>query len=103
MTRKHETRLPKSEIQNHSPLTTHYPPLTTHYSPLTTHQENPMHEEARSLELPTAPCPHCGAKEFICWAHATDNERFAITCDGCGAVMSSTHPLDAEDRPRRRP
>jgi hypothetical protein len=26
----------------------------------------------------------------------------AISCNGCGAILSSTHPLDPDDRPMRR-
>jgi hypothetical protein len=62
-----------------------------------------VNEETRLLETPTAPCPHCGSKEFIFWQGANDPTRRAISCNGCGAVMSSTHPLDDDDRPRRRP
>ncbi len=58
-------------------------------------------EEVRPLEPP--PCPHCGCKQFIMWQGADDPTRQAISCDGCGAVLSSTHPLDPEDRPKRRP
>jgi hypothetical protein len=62
-----------------------------------------MHEETRPLELPTTPCPHCGSKEFILWRGAHDPTHLAISCDACGAVLSSTHPLDPDDRPMRRP
>jgi hypothetical protein len=61
------------------------------------------HEEARPLEYPTAPCPHCGNAEFIIWQKPDDARCQAISCNRCGAVMSSTHPLDPEDRPRRQP
>ena len=63
----------------------------------------PAAEETRSLVAPVAPCPHCGCKEFIFWQVPYDPGRQAISCSGCGAVMSSTHPLDPEDRPRQRP
>jgi hypothetical protein len=59
-------------------------------------------EAVQPLEPPPASCPHCGSKEFVIWLGADDPSRQAISCDGCGAVMSSTHPLDPEDRPRRR-
>ena len=62
-----------------------------------------LDEEAHPLELPTKPCPHCGSKEFIIWMAANDPTKQAISCNGCGAVLSSTHPLDPEDRPMRRP
>jgi uncharacterized Zn finger protein len=54
------------------------------------------------LEIPTAPCPRCGAGEFILWRHREDAAQRAISCAGCGAVLSSTHPLDSDDRPVRR-
>jgi DNA-directed RNA polymerase subunit M/transcription elongation factor TFIIS len=60
-------------------------------------------EETRPLQPPTAPCPHCGSKEFILWQAANDPKNLSISCDGCGAVLSSTHPLDPDDRPMRRP
>ena len=62
-----------------------------------------MNEEIRVLEPPTRPCPHCGSKEFILWQGTNDPQQRAISCNGCGAVLSSTHPLDADDRPMRRP
>jgi hypothetical protein len=62
-----------------------------------------MNEETRPLQPPTAPCPHCGCKEFIIWQAPGDPMKQAISCNGCGAVMSSTHPLDPDDRPIRRP
>jgi hypothetical protein len=34
---------------------------------------------------------------------ADDPTKLAISCDGSGAVISSTHPLDPNDRPMRRP
>ena len=58
-----------------------------------------LDEETRPLESPTKACPHCGSKEFIIWRAANDPTRQAISCDGCGAVMSSMHPLEPEDRP----
>ena len=58
-------------------------------------------EETRPLKEPTDPCPHCGGKEFILWQAPRDLSKQAISCNGCGAVMSSTHPLDSEDRPMR--
>ena len=61
-----------------------------------------MYEEIRPLQPPTAPCPHCGCKEFILWRAIADATNLSISCDGCGAVLSSTHPLDPDDRPRRR-
>jgi hypothetical protein len=57
----------------------------------------------RPLVPPTEPCPHCGSREFILWQESEDSTCQSITCDGCGAVMSSTYPLDPEDRPKRRP
>lgn len=62
-----------------------------------------MDEESRPLQQPTSPCPHCGSKEFIIWQDADDPKRQAISCNDCGAVISSTHPLDFDDRPMRRP
>jgi hypothetical protein len=62
-----------------------------------------MLEEIRPLEYPTRPCPHCGSRVFILWGHQDDPANQAISCDGCGAVLSSTHPLDPDDRPRRKP
>jgi hypothetical protein len=62
-----------------------------------------LYEETRPLEIPRKPCPHCGSKEFILWPEADDCRQLAISCDGCGAVMSSTHLLDPDDRPMRRP
>jgi transcription initiation factor TFIIIB Brf1 subunit/transcription initiation factor TFIIB len=62
-----------------------------------------MFEETKSLSLPTVPCPHCGSGEFILWQGLEDCNKGAISCNGCGAVLSSTHPLDDDDRPRRRP
>jgi len=62
-----------------------------------------MYEETRPLQPPTAPCPHCGSKEFILWQVADDPKNQAISCNACGAVISSTHPLDPDDRPMRRP
>ena len=62
-----------------------------------------MFEETRPLALPARPCPHCGSKEFIVWQSAHDPANQAISCAACGAVISSTHPLDPEDRPMRRP
>lgn len=62
-----------------------------------------MNEEMRALEPPTRPCPHCGSKEFLLWQGANDPQQRAISCNGCGAVLSSTHPLDPDDRPMRRP
>jgi hypothetical protein len=60
-------------------------------------------EDTRPLQPPTEPCPHCGSKEFILWQASSDPTKQAISCNGCGAVMSSTHPLDPDDRPMRRP
>lgn len=60
-------------------------------------------EETRPLEPPTEPCPHCGDKEFTIWQKPNDPTNMAISCNGCGAVLSSTHPLDPDDRPMRRP
>jgi hypothetical protein len=40
---------------------------------------------------------------FIHWTHALDPAKEAISCDGCGAVLSCTHPLDDDDRPVRKP
>ena len=60
-------------------------------------------EDTHPLRPPTAPCPHCGGKQFIVWQAPQDAARRAISCNGCGAVISSTHPLDPDDRPRRRP
>jgi uncharacterized Zn finger protein len=62
-----------------------------------------MHEDRHPLRRPTIPCPHCGSKEFIVWQVADDRTNQAISCNGCGAVLSSTHPLDEDDRPMRRP
>jgi hypothetical protein len=62
-----------------------------------------LYEDTRPLEPPTTPCPHCGAKDFILWQGANDSKKWAISCNGCGAVMSSTHPLDSDNRPMRRP
>ena len=39
----------------------------------------------------------------LIWQAPHDPKKQAITCSGCGAVMSSTHPLDPDDRPMRRP
>ena|SRR5438128_4220624 len=63
---------------------------------------NEVVRKIRPLEPPAAPCPHCGCKEFILWQAAGDATNLAISCDGSGAVVSSTHPLDPDDRPRRR-
>ncbi|MBV9122726.1 MAG: hypothetical protein JO112_05175 [Planctomycetes bacterium] len=60
-------------------------------------------EDTHPLQPPTKPCPHCGSKEFILWQAPRDAKKQAISCNGCGAVMSSTHPLDPDDRPIRRP
>lgn len=60
-------------------------------------------EDTQPLQPPTTPCPHCGSKEFILWKAADDPEKQAISCNRCRAVMSSTHPLDPDDRPMRRP
>jgi hypothetical protein len=60
-------------------------------------------EETRPLKMPTERCPHCGAKEFILWSDARQNHKQAISCSDCWAVISSTHPLDSADRPRRKP
>ena len=60
-------------------------------------------EDTRPLQPPTTPCPHCGSKEFIIWQAPNEPKKQAISCKGCGAVMSSTHPLDPDDRPMRRP
>jgi hypothetical protein len=57
-------------------------------------------EETRALEVPTEPCPHCDARDFILWDGPAKDQK-AFTCQGCGAVISSTHPLDPDDRPRR--
>ena len=62
-----------------------------------------LDEDTRRLQPLTTPCPHCGSKEFILWQAADDPKKRAISCNGCGAVMSSTHPLDPDDRPMRRP
>jgi hypothetical protein len=62
-----------------------------------------LDEDTQPLKPPTTPCPHCGSKEFILWAAANDSNKQAISCNRCGAVMSSTHPLDPDDRPMRRP
>jgi len=62
-----------------------------------------MLEETRPLEVPTRPCPHCGSKEFILWQRRDDPANRAISCEGCGAVLSSTHPLDEDDRPLPKP
>ncbi len=59
-------------------------------------------EDARPLEIPVEPCPHCGAADFIYWVKPGTPEE-VITCNGCGSVMSSTHPLDPDDRPMRKP
>jgi hypothetical protein len=59
--------------------------------------------EVQPLVQPTGPCPHCGCCEFVVWQKPTDPSCRAISCNGCGAVMSSTHPLDPDDRPMRRP
>lgn len=55
------------------------------------------------LPTPSTPCPHCGSKEFLIWRREDDPTNQAISCNSCGAVMSSTHPLAADDRPIRRP
>jgi hypothetical protein len=60
-------------------------------------------EDTQPLQPPTTHCPHCGSKEFIIWQAPNDPKKQAISCNGCGAVMSSTHPLDPDDRPMRRP
>jgi hypothetical protein len=60
-------------------------------------------EETVPLQAPTDPCPHCGGKEFVVWQAPDNPQKQAISCDACGAVMSSTHALDQEDRPMRRP
>jgi hypothetical protein len=62
-----------------------------------------MSDDTRALRPPTTPCPHCGGKEFIMWQAPSDPMKQAISCNGCGAVMASTHPLDPDDRPMRRP
>jgi len=62
-----------------------------------------LSEDTRPLEQPTKPCPHCGCKEFIIWQGAKNPSQQAISCNGCGAVLSSTHPLDPDDRPMHRP
>ena len=62
-----------------------------------------MEDETRPLQQPAKHCPHCGCKEFVLWQAADDPAKQAINCNGCGAVMSSTHPLDTDDRPMRRP
>jgi hypothetical protein len=61
-----------------------------------------LDEDTHPLQTPATPCPHCGGKEFIIWESLNDPKKQAISCNGCGAVMSSTHPLDPDDRPRRR-
>jgi hypothetical protein len=60
-------------------------------------------EDTHPLRPPTTPCPHCGSKEFIVWQAPHDPTKRAISCNGCGSVISSTHPLDPDDRPVRRP
>jgi hypothetical protein len=65
--------------------------------------KSPLSEDTHQLRHPSAPCPHCGSEEFLLWRAAQDPMRQAISCNGCGAVMSSTHPLDPDDRPMRRP
>ena len=62
-----------------------------------------LEDETHPLQSPTEPCPHCGSKEFVIWKAANDPKKQAISCNGCGAVISSTHPLDPDDRPMRRP
>jgi hypothetical protein len=62
-----------------------------------------MHEDRQPLRRPTSPCPHCGGKEFIIWQDTRDPTKQAISCNDCGAVLSSTYPLDPDDRPMRRP
>ena len=38
-----------------------------------------MYEETRPLQLPTAPCPHCGCKEFLIWQGAYSEWYFPPT------------------------
>ncbi len=47
-------------------------------------------------------CPKCGGSEFIVRTKEDDPSDVAITCDGRGEVIESTHPLDPSDRPVRR-
>ncbi len=61
-----------------------------------------LNEDAQPLKIPNIPCPHCGATQFVIWDHAHKPGMRAISCNGCGAVLSSTHPLDPDDRPKRR-
>ena len=39
-----------------------------------------MYDETRPLQPPTAPCPHCGSKQFILWQGAADLKQQAISC-----------------------
>jgi hypothetical protein len=61
---------------------------------------NQLHPSQSRL---TSSMPHCGGKEFILWRAAADSTQQTISCDGCGAVLSSTNPLDPDDRPMPRP
>jgi hypothetical protein len=70
--------------------------------PLSSSGQNYLREETRPLEPSTEPCPHCGNKKFILWQKPDDPKCQAISCDRCGAVLSSTYPLDEDDRPVRR-
>jgi hypothetical protein len=88
-----EIRLPAPPRPDRATTKPHTPPRPT---------PGAAHEETRPLEPPSRPCPHCGSKQFILWQTPNNPEKLAISCDGCGAVLSSTHPLDPEDRPMRR-
>jgi uncharacterized Zn finger protein len=62
-----------------------------------------MHENIQLLPAPSTPCPQCGSKEFLIWKREDDPTNQAISCNACGAVIASTHPLADDDRPIRVP
>ncbi len=62
-----------------------------------------MRDTVQLLPVPVKPCPHCGSRKFIIWMRENDFTNQAISCNGCGAVISSTHLLADDDRPIRRP
>jgi ribosomal protein S27E len=61
-----------------------------------------MSEVTSRLKAPTAPCPECGYRQFILWRSAFDPNEQAITCNGCGAVNSTTRPLAPHVRLQRQ-
>jgi hypothetical protein len=64
--------------------------------------KQPPWTPARPDLMPAAPCPKCGSVEFCEWSgQRGDEPAIAITCNECGEVIASSHPLDPDDRPHR--